>query len=347
MAKGLCTGRHPIELSANLPAARPYRGGSGIGAFRRLPIPDEYRPEDFLASTTEVFSGGGVGLTVLPDGRTLREAIADDAESWLGPDHVAQWGADPQLLVKLLHTGERLFVHYHPDAEFARARLGRSRGKTEAWVVLDAPDDGYALLGFARDMTLEQLTGWVAEQRLDELTGALNRVPLRRGDTLLVPAGIPHAIGPGITLVELQEPVDVSILLEYRSFGLDEHTAWLGLDLAAALSGLELGGYDATALDRLKGRPSQGSAFPASADPLFHAELVESDGEGATVHGYAVVIVTAGQGELGPLAVRRGSCVLVPFGAGELALTGRLRALICRPGCSPASAAAASAPATG
>ena len=38
---------------------------------------------------------------------------------------------------------------------------------------------------------------------------------------VLVPAGVLHAIGEGVLLVELQEPEDLSILLEWRGFELD------------------------------------------------------------------------------------------------------------------------------
>ena len=51
--------------------------------------------------------------------------------------------------------------------------------------------------------------------------------------------------------------------------------------------------------------------------------------------GYAVLIVVAGDGELGygagSLAVRRGSTVLVPYAAGPTTLGGGLRALRCLP----------------
>jgi mannose-6-phosphate isomerase len=42
---------------------------------------------------------------------------------------------------------------------------------------------------------------------------AANRIPVSAGDTVFVPAGLPHAIGAGILLVELQEPTDFSIFL--------------------------------------------------------------------------------------------------------------------------------------
>ena len=67
---------------------------------------------------------------------------------------MARFGPDPALLVKLLDTGERLFVHFHPDNAFADRHLGCRHGKSEAWIVTDAvprpATGGLVYLGFAR-----------------------------------------------------------------------------------------------------------------------------------------------------------------------------------------------------
>ena len=121
----------PIVLGPNQPA-HFYLGGAGIARFRGIPQPSEYSPEDWIGSTTSMFSRPGVGLTRLPDGSTLKSAIAAAPEEFLGPDHVARFGADPALLVKMLDTGQRLLVHFHPDRDFAGRHLGSRYGKTEA-----------------------------------------------------------------------------------------------------------------------------------------------------------------------------------------------------------------------
>ena len=66
----------------------------------------------------------------------LKDVIAADPEAFLGPEHVASYGADPALLVKLLDAGERLPVHYHPGRAFAKQHLGpplrQDRGVADA-----------------------------------------------------------------------------------------------------------------------------------------------------------------------------------------------------------------------
>jgi mannose-6-phosphate isomerase len=349
----------PIVLGPNQPPARPYRGGAGIAAFRGAAKhstardgatrPSEFSPEDFVGSTTEVF-GGGAGLTRLPDGRTLRDAIERDPLAYLGETHVARFGADPALLVKLLHTGERLFVHFHPDAGFADAHFGLGRGKTEAWVIIatESTADAHAYLGFNRDVDEAEVECWFTTQDAAAMLAAMNRVSVRPGDTLYVPATVPHAIGPGITLLELQEPVDLSILLEYRGFnGLTEQSALLGLDRSTALADLDRHSWDAAQLATLTGSPrasvqGQGAGesvaplFPQAADAYFRAERISLDAASIRLDpSFAILVVLEGSGTLTTaddgLDVTAGMSVLVPFGAGPAQLAGSLSAVRCMP----------------
>ena len=95
------------------------------------------------------------------------------------------------------------------------------------------------------------------------------------GDALFVPAGAPHAIGEGVLIVELQEPTDLSILLEWEGFGIDdEQAATLGLGWDVALASVERAARDAEALrgvradgavaELLPPRPRPSSARSAS-----------------------------------------------------------------------------------
>src|SRR5947207_10007072 len=109
----------PVPLAANLPATF-YRGAGRIARFRGCPdLPP--RPEDWVASTTTRFGSSSAGLSSLPSGQLLRDAVLAAPERWLGPAHVDRYGADPAILVKLLDAGERLPVHVHPDRRFATA----------------------------------------------------------------------------------------------------------------------------------------------------------------------------------------------------------------------------------
>jgi mannose-6-phosphate isomerase len=338
----------PVVLGPNQPA-HFYRGGAGIARFRDIPQPSENSPEDWLASTTSIFSRPGVGLTRLPNGETLRDAIAADPDGFLGPDHVARYGSDPALLTKMLDTGQRLVVHFHPDRDFAARHLGSRHGKTEAWIILETRDEGgdpsagHVYLGFSRDADPRVVRRWVDDQDTAAILDSLNKVAVAPGDTILVPAGVPHAIGAGITLVELQEPTDFSILLEWAGFAIDgSREGHLGLGFDLALTALDYSGWDARRLSSLRSlrpgadeRPGVTRLLPLGADPFFRAERVDVSAPVTFSPGYAVVVVVSGHGAItypaGTLAVRRGTSLLVPFGVGATTFDGEFQAVRCRP----------------
>ena len=84
--------------------------------------------------------------------------------AWLGPEHVARYGADPGLLTKLLDAGQRLPVHFHPGRAFAREALGLAHGKTEAWIVLEAGPDACVHVGFKHAVELATVREWMRTQ---------------------------------------------------------------------------------------------------------------------------------------------------------------------------------------
>lgn len=330
---------------------RFYQGGAEIAAFRGLGAAAD-GPEDWVASTTTAFGEQQAGLSQLPDGRTLADAVAQQPEWFLGAGHAAAYGADTGLLVKLLDAGQRLPVHAHPDQAYSRANLGCPHGKTEAWIVLSTgAADACVYLGFRDEIPAGVLAGWVATQDVPALLGALHRVPVAHGDSVLVPAGTPHAIGPGVFLAELQEPTDQSILLEWRGF-LDDGTELgsLGLGYARALAAVDRSGWDADRLAATYRRPESPGAggggitrlLPPAADPFFRAELLQPGRDLEVPAGYAVWIVARGAGTLdteqgGSLPLRRGMTVLVPHADGTARLTGDVQIIRCLPPSLPAA----------
>ena len=326
---------NPIRLSANN-FRRHFRGGSGIAAFRGLPFTDPYRPEDWVGSTVSLFGCDGPGLSVLDDGRLLRDAVKADPESFLGPAHIECFGPDPALLVKLLDPDQRLPVHCHPNRAFSKRHLNLRYGKSEAWVVVATRvADPTVYLGFRDEVGRDKVAAWVDEQDTTAMVSAVNALPVKPGDTVFVPAGIPHAVGPGILMVELQEPTDLSILMEWKGMGIDgRKDGHLGLGYERALHAVDRSAWPADRLERLINAGSTGSLFSKDADPFFRAQRIESNA--VLTPGYSILVVLEGAATLrshrGPgLAVTRGDTVLIPFAAGEIRLEGNLRAIRCLP----------------
>lgn len=326
----------PVFLPPNA-IPRFYRGGAAIAALRGSELRGERFPEDWIGSMTTVFGESELGLSRLPDGRLLRDAAAANPVGFFGPDHYARHGADPALLVKLLDAGERLPVHVHPDRSFAREVLGSRYGKTEAWVVIDAAEGATVSVGFREDVAAETLAGWVQDQDRRALLGALNPLLVRPGDAIFVPAGVPHAIGEGVLTVELQEPSDLSILLEWRGFARGgDGAATLGLGWNVALGCVQLSRHEAERFGTGAGNGAVASLLPAEADRFFRAERVRPAPAAELAPGFAILVVTEGAGVLHseggePLELRRGDTVLVPWEGGPVRIEGDLVALACRP----------------
>jgi mannose-6-phosphate isomerase len=305
-------------LNANQPETF-YRGAGRIAEFRNVPALDD-RPEDWVGSVTSRFGLAPSGLSTLADGRLLAEAIAADPRWWLGPERT-----DTGVLVKLLDAGQRLPLHVHPDRSFANAHLATPYGKTEAWVIVSARPDAYVHLGFARDVPAEELAGWVAAQETKLMLDATNKIPVAAGDAILCPAGLPHAIGDGILLVEIQEPTDFSVLLEYEGFGLPDGHLGLGYDLA-----LQCVDRNAWTPERLDGLRGSDRLLPAAADEFFSARRLH--GGDRVEQGFSILVAVSGEGRLGDdLPVRRGDTLLVPYAAGPLALTGEIEVIRLAP----------------
>lgn len=312
----------PVVLGPNLPETF-YRASGRLARFRGADLPA--RPEDWVGSATARFGRAPSGLSTLPDGRLLADAIAAEPADWLGPAR-----RDAGLLVKLLDAGQRLPVHVHPTRPFAQSHLASPYGKTEAWIVLDAAPDAFVHLGFRRDVDAEELARWVHAQDVAALLATTNRIPIAPGDSLLCPAGAPHAIGPDLLLVELQEPTDFSVLLEWQGFDLGPRDATLGLPFELALQCVDRRAYSPDRLAALRGAAD--SLLPAEAAEFFAAERVAG---GALVSGFGVLVVTAGSGLLtggwGELPLTAGMTLVLPFAAGGCRLTGAVSAVHCRP----------------
>ena len=319
-----------------------YRGGDRIGALRRGPGGPQ-RPEEWLGSTTTRFGEQTQGLSVLPDGRFLRDAVIADPVAWLGADHVERYGTSVEVLVKFLDLGQRLPVHLHPNREFARTHLGLAHGKTEAWYVVDAPPGARVGVGFAQAMALGDVAAMVAAHDSEGLLDSLRTREVRPGDAMLVPAGLPHTVQAGVFVLELQEPTDLSILLEWQDFAVDgDRDGHLSLGFETALQAVDTSGVSDADLDRLVvrrediARAGLTSALPKEADAYFRAQHVDTSQSPVGVDaGFAVVAVLDGAGTISTsdatLAVSRGDVLVLPHSSGDWIADGALVAVACRP----------------
>lgn len=315
-----------------------YRGGNRIGALRHGPG-GPMRPEEWIGSVTTRFGEAEQGLSKLSDGTLLKDAIKENPDAWLGVDHVKNFGLSTEILIKLLDPDQRLPVHFHPNKSFSKQHLGLDHGKTEAWIILEAPAGTGVGLGFKETQNKEDLLKLVRNQDSAALLASLRRSEVSVGDAILVPAGVAHAIDAGIFLLELQEPTDLSALLEWEGFAVDGiKDGHLGLGFETVTDALKLDPLTDTEFESLIARNvlSGGalrSILPLKADGYFRAHLAPQTGDFDA--GFAIALVLNGAGSItfsnaSAMEIAQGDALVIPHAAGDYSISGA-NVIICRP----------------
>ncbi len=149
-----------------------------------------------------------------PDAKQIGEIWFD------GPE-----GRHLPLLVKYIFTSEKLSIQVHPNDAEARER-GLPGGKSECWYILDAEPDAVLGIGVKEPLSAEALRAAALDGSIEQL---MDWKPVAKGSFYYIPAGTIHAIGGGLTLVEVQLNNDVTYrLYDYgrpRELHLDDGVA--------------------------------------------------------------------------------------------------------------------------
>ena len=203
---------------------RTYIGGSQIDALHGVTAEDSLFPEEWIISMVTARNSGredfpDEGMSFLEEETlSLREYIAQDPAAALGEAHCRTVGETTGVLVKLIDAGERLTVQAHPDKATARRLFDSAYGKTECWHIVGGREihgeRPCIYMGFREGITEEEWRRCYFEQDIPAMLGALHRFDVTPGETYLIRGGVPHAIGAGCLLIEIQEPTDYTIRTE-------------------------------------------------------------------------------------------------------------------------------------
>lgn len=244
---------------------------------------------------------------VAPEGRRI-------GEIWFEPP------ADlPELLVKYLFTSEKLSVQCHPDDDQAEAAgLGR-KGKEECWLVVAAEPGATLGIGFHDTLTADELRAAALDGSIEE---KLVWHPVQAGDFFYIPANTVHAIGPGCSIIEIQQNSDITYrLYDYgrpRELHLEE-----GMAVAHGAP------YPAELYQRL---PESGSATLVDG-PHFRLDLVDGEAPEGLQYAYAesaLVIPMRGEVLVDGALVNPGECALAK-GLADVSFAPDGKALVAAP----------------
>ena len=152
------------------------------------------------------------------DGTHLRDLMATERDALLGTAQATDEGRFP-VLIKYLSASEPLSVQVHPNDAVAKKLGAGDSGKTESWYILDAEPGSLVYLGLRPEIDPTELCTAAGGPGVVD---TLRAWPVTAGQFVHVPAGTLHAIGAGITLVEVQQNSDVTYrLYDWGRVGLD------------------------------------------------------------------------------------------------------------------------------
>ena len=107
------------------------------------------------------------------------------------------------------------------------------RGKTEMWYIVDAAEGAELICGLADGVTQEDYAKAV---KVGDVMSALKRQKVTVGETYFIPAGLPHAIGKGILIAEIQQNSNITYrVYDYNRVGADGKLRELHVDDALAV----------------------------------------------------------------------------------------------------------------
>lgn len=214
-------------------------------------------------------------------------------EIWFEPPPIMS-----DLLVKYLFTSEKLSVQCHPDAEQAKAAGLGDIGKDECWLVIAAEPCATLGIGFDQPLDTEAMRNAATDGTIEDL---MTWFEVQAGDFFYIPANTVHAIGPGCSIVEVQQNCDIT----YRLYDYGRPRE-LHLDVGAAIA--DGAPYDRGLYQRL---PTSGSASLVDG-PAFRLDWVDGvPGDGLLYSYSQPLLVLPLSGEIvvgGDEVVKPGEC---------------------------------------
>ncbi len=141
-------------------------------------------------------------------GKTLGEAAIELGVDLLGERVFKRTQSRFPILIKLLDCAQWLSLQVHPNDEQAVALEGPGHfGKTEAWHILDSQPDSKLIAGLKPNTSADELANAIRKGTVTEIS---QYVSVSKGDTLFMPAGTLHALGPGLLIYEVQQSSDIT-----------------------------------------------------------------------------------------------------------------------------------------
>ncbi len=330
----------PIKLGMAT-AWRTYTGGSRIRELHgEAGTPDNNFPEEWIMSTVRARNSGREdiveGISMIEgENISLLELIESDPERALGKEHYQRYGTNLGVLVKIIDSAERLTVQVHPTRKKAKELFNSEFGKTECWHILGGREiDGEPpsiYFGFKEGITRERWKDCFDRQDIPAMLDCLHKFAVKPGDTFLIEGGIPHAIGAGCFLVEIQEPTDYTVRTERttpKGLAVADFMCHQGLGFERMFDCFEYEGYSAEAVEARWNIKRRGDVIiDEGSTEMFGLRMKDIDGEEYIPTGsvFSGIYILEGEGKLAGKAVAKGDQFFIPADCRGFNIEGKLR----------------------
>jgi mannose-6-phosphate isomerase len=229
------TALYPWQLDPKL-APAIWGGGELVREYGKHGDPQAKLGESWECWDADAVTNGAVKGSTLA---MLRERLGAAFLGDLDPTQIFP------VLTKIITAHEWLSVQVHPNDAYAQRVEHRPVGKTECWYVMAARADAELVVGWTRDTSRAEYEERVGNGTLAEI---LRKVPVKAGDTVYVPSGMVHAIGPDVTVFETQQASDLTYrLFDWNRVGLDGQPRELHVAKAADVLDYRAGGQSTLA----------------------------------------------------------------------------------------------------
>ena len=237
------------------------------------------------------------------------------------------------ILIKFIDAKNNLSIQVHPDNDYAM-RVEGEYGKTEAWYILDCDEGAELILGFNREVSVEEFK---KAAQSEEMLNIVNKVKVKKGDLFFIESGTLHAICKGILLAEVQQNSNTPYrVYDYGRVGADGKPRALHIDKAADVTKL-CPPTITNASEREVEKQDGGTRTHLTECDLFKMYSVETDGEYVSEAGdesFVSLLCPDGSAEVvcgkKTLGMKKGESLFIPASSGEFKIIGKTHMLETR-----------------
>jgi mannose-6-phosphate isomerase len=232
---------------------------------------------------------------------------------------------DFPLLVKFLFPIDQLSIQVHPDDAFASQNESPNAcGKTEMWHAVSAEPGATLLLGLIPDVDRNKFQSAIDNGGLETF---FQRLPVSTSDTFFVPPGMPHTIGAGVVLCEVQQNSDFTYrLYDFNRVDAHGNPRQLHIDKAMAVINFSVAAGGKVSKVELQSSEEVKKSLLAAC-PYFATERWDVSAPHHTKSDTArfeLLIILGGAGAIqsraGSQPYKQGECWLIPASLGQFSL---------------------------